>query len=49
MILAQAEEAKDNGANSFCIVCAYRAPPEQDFIQICNTIKLIKESLDYRC
>ena len=46
MILAQAEEAKGNGANSFCIVCAYRAPPEQDFIQICNTIKLIKESLD---
>ena len=46
MILAQAEAAKDNGADSFCIVCAYRAPPEQDFIQICNTIKLIKESLD---
>ncbi|MBA2267917.1 MAG: biotin synthase BioB [Nitrosopumilus sp.] len=46
MILAQAESAKENGANSFCIVCAYRAPPEQDFIQICNTIKLIKERLD---
>ena len=42
-ILAQAKTAKDNGANSFCIVCAYRAPPEPDFIQICNTIKLIKE------
>jgi len=45
-ILSQAEEAKNNGANSFCIVCAYRSPPEQDFIQICNIIKLIKESID---
>jgi biotin synthase len=46
MILAQAETAKEQGANSFCIVCAYRAPPEVDFIQICNTIKLLKERLD---
>lgn len=45
-ILSQAKAAKDSGANSFCIVCAYRAPPEPDFIQICNTIKLIKERLD---
>jgi biotin synthase len=45
-IMAQAEEAKKNGANSFCIVCAYRAPPEREFEQICNTIKLIKECLD---
>jgi biotin synthase len=46
IILEKAKVAKDSGANSFCIVCAYRAPPEQDFIQICETIKLIKERLD---
>lgn len=45
-VLSQAEIAKMNGANSFCIVCAYRTPPEQDFIQICNTIRLIRERLD---
>ena len=45
-ILAQAENAMKNGANSFCIVCAYRAPPEKDFKQICETIKLIRENLD---
>ena len=45
-ILAQAENAMNDGANSFCIVCAYRAPPEKDFKQICETIKLIRENLD---
>jgi biotin synthase len=45
-ILAQAENAMNDGANSFCIVCAYRAPPEKDFKQICETIKLIREKLD---
>jgi biotin synthase len=45
-ILAQAENAMNHGANSFCIVCAYRAPPEKDFKQICETIKLLRENLD---
>lgn len=45
-ILIQAKQAKENGANSFCIVCAYKSPPENDFIQICNSIKKIKEDLD---
>lgn len=45
-ILLQAENAMNSGANSFCIVCAYRAPPEKDFKQICDTIKLIREKLD---
>ncbi|VFJ15475.1 biotin synthase BioB [Candidatus Nitrosocosmicus franklandus] len=45
-ILEQAENALKNGANSFCIVCAYRAPPEKDFRQICETIKLIRKNLD---
>jgi biotin synthase len=45
-ILTQAEHAMNSGANSFCIVCAYRTPPEKDFKQICETIKLIRERLD---
>ncbi len=45
-ILQQAENAKNSGADSFCIVCAYKAPPDKDFKQICETIKLIREKLD---
>lgn len=45
-ILLQAKQAKEEGANSFCIVCAYKSPPENDFIQICESIKHIKEDLD---
>ncbi|MBA3750589.1 MAG: biotin synthase BioB [Nitrosopumilus sp.] len=45
-ILLQAEKAKEEGANSFCIVCAYRSPPEKEFEQICETIKLIRKKID---
>src|SRR6476661_1772341 len=45
IILEQAKRAKEEGANSFCLVCAYRAPPQKDFDQICQTIKEIKENL----
>ncbi|MER5174537.1 MAG: biotin synthase BioB [Candidatus Nitrosocosmicus sp.] len=45
-IFLQAEKAKEEGANSFCIVCAYRSPPEKDFKQICETIELIKRKID---
>lgn len=30
-ILQRAQKAKESGANSFCLVCAYRSPPEADF------------------
>jgi biotin synthase len=45
-LLLQAQKAKEEGANSFCIVCAYRSPPEKEFNQICETIELIKSKLD---
>jgi biotin synthase len=45
-IFSQAEKAKEEGANSFCIVCAYRSPPEKEFKQICKTIELIKNKID---
>jgi biotin synthase len=45
IILEQAKKAKEEGASSFCLVCAYRAPPQKDFDQICQTIKEIKDNL----
>lgn len=45
-ILERAQKAKKSGANSFCLVCAYRSPPESDFNYICDIIKHIKNHLD---
>ena len=33
-------------STSFCLVCAYRSPPEKDFEQICESIIKIKNSVD---
>src|SRR5919204_18062 len=44
-ILEQAQKAKESGANSFCLVCAYRSPPEKEFEQICKTIIEIKKKV----
>jgi biotin synthase len=44
-ILEQAQKAKESGANSFCLVCAYRSPPEKEFEQICKTIIEIKNNV----
>jgi biotin synthase len=44
-ILKQAQKAKESGANSFCLVCAYRSPPKRDFEQICKTIIEIKKKV----
>jgi biotin synthase len=46
VILERAQAAKDNGASSFCLVCAYRAPQEKDFHQICEIISEIKKKVD---
>ena len=44
-ILEQAQKAKKSGANSFCLVCAYRLPPDREFEQICKTITEIKKNV----
>ncbi len=41
-LVEKAQEAKDGGSNSFCLVCAYRSPPEKDFQTICQSIEEIK-------
>jgi len=45
-LVEKAKEAKKEGATSFCLVCAYREPPEKDFEQICDSIREIKSHLD---
>jgi biotin synthase len=41
-LVEQARNAKEDGSTSFCLVCAYRAPPEKDFEQLCESISQIK-------
>jgi biotin synthase len=45
-ILERAKEAKESGSKSFCLVCAYKSPPDKDFERICDTIIEIKKSLE---
>ncbi len=42
VVVEQAMHAKETGATSFCLVCAYRAAPDKDFEQICETITEVK-------
>ena len=44
-ITEKAVAAEQQGADSFCLVCAYRAPPEKDFVKICNIIKRLKREV----
>jgi biotin synthase len=45
-IVENAKMAKEGGATSFCLVCAYRSPPEKDFEQICSAISEIKKRVE---
>lgn len=45
-LVENAKKAKGSGATSFCLVCAYRDPPEKDFQQICETISEIRSKVD---
>src|SRR5215211_6577105 len=44
-LVEKAAEAKQGGATSFCLVCAYRSPPKRDFQQICEAIKEIRSKV----
>ena len=44
-IIKQAITAKNNGANSFCLVAAWREPSDNDFEMICNIIKEINSKV----
>lgn len=44
-IVQNAMLAKENGIKSFCLVCAWRGPTENDFEQISSIIKKINEEV----
>jgi biotin synthase len=46
IILDRAMEAKMNGAASFCLVCAYREPPQNEFEKICKAIERLRKEVD---
>jgi biotin synthase len=45
-LVEKAAKAKQEGASSFCLVCAYRGPPEKEFQQICEAIKEITSNVE---
>ena len=45
IILEKAKESQVNGATSFCLVCAYREPSQNDFEKICKIIGKLREEL----
>lgn len=51
IIMDEAGRAKNDGASSFCLVCAYREPPEDDFEEICGVVREIREriGIDINC
>jgi biotin synthase len=51
VILDAAGKAKRSGAKSFCLVCAWREPGEENFDDVCDIVKLIndKVGIDVNC
>jgi biotin synthase len=45
VLIDKAAKAREAGATSFCLVCAYRDPPEKDFQQVCEAIKEIRSKV----
>lgn len=44
-IIEKAREAEIHGAASFCLVCAYREPSENDFEKICRVIEKLRKEV----
>ncbi|MDP9488637.1 MAG: biotin synthase BioB [Thermoproteota archaeon] len=45
IILEKAREAQKSGSASFCLVCAYREPSQNDFEKICKIIENLKNEV----
>ena len=45
-LVQKAHSAKQSGSSSFCLVCAYKEPPQRDFENICESISQIKTDVD---
>jgi len=46
IILEKAKEAQKSGSASFCLVCAYREPSQNDFEKICKIIENLKNEVN---
>lgn len=46
IILEKAREAQKSGSASFCLVCAYREPSQNDFGKICKIIENLKNEVN---
>jgi biotin synthase len=46
IVLERAKLAQESGSKSFCLVCAYKSPPDKDFDLICEMITEIKNTLN---
>jgi len=46
VILEKAREAEKSGSTSFCLVCAYREPSQNDFEKICNIIGKLRKQVN---
>ena len=44
-IVSSASKAKENGADSYCLVAAWREPSKNDFVQVCNIINAINRDV----
>ncbi|NND86199.1 MAG: biotin synthase BioB [Nitrosopumilus sp.] len=42
-VVLKAQKAKDEGAESYCLVAAWREPSKKDFLKVCNIISEINE------
>ncbi len=45
IIVDNARKAKDGGAKSFCLVCAWRGPSERDFEEICKNVEKVNSEV----
>lgn len=46
VILEKAREAEKSGSASFCLVCAYREPSQNDFEKICRIIEKLRKEVN---
>lgn len=44
-ILKMAKKAKDEGAESYCLVAAWREPSDSDFLKVCDIISQIRDKV----
>src|SRR5690606_30910440 len=44
-VVIKAQNAKNDGAESYCLVAAWREPSQRDFEKVCEIISLINEKV----